>query len=189
MLSFSSCIGCGFDSYTVLFKCPQRNFLWGHGGGREIFSGGIWKVRYTNQNRTRWRNWRTTSATQLQPSKSQCYIGYTSTLWQHHCWLTVQTLYAIYIITPERISQGHVQNGMRANFSWPILYIFLLQEIYLCLNTLCKICTSGEILWSCYWTFDFDAIGWISWLCGQLSSFHDGFFRHHFINVLFVPIR
>ena len=24
MLSFSSCIVCGFDSYTVLFKCPQR---------------------------------------------------------------------------------------------------------------------------------------------------------------------
>ena len=30
ILSFSSCIVCGFDSYTVLFKCPQRNFLWGH---------------------------------------------------------------------------------------------------------------------------------------------------------------
>ena len=27
MLSFSSCIVCGFDSYTVLFKCPQRKFL------------------------------------------------------------------------------------------------------------------------------------------------------------------
>jgi hypothetical protein len=61
MLSFSSCIVCGFDSYTVLFKCPQR------------------KVRYTNQIRTRYRNWRTISATQLQPSKSLCYIGYTST--------------------------------------------------------------------------------------------------------------
>ena len=24
ILSFSSCIVCGFDSYTVLFKCPQR---------------------------------------------------------------------------------------------------------------------------------------------------------------------
>jgi len=30
MLSFSSCIVCGFDSYTVLFKCPQRNVPWGH---------------------------------------------------------------------------------------------------------------------------------------------------------------
>jgi len=27
MLCFSSCIVCGFDSYTVLFKCPQRKFL------------------------------------------------------------------------------------------------------------------------------------------------------------------
>jgi len=30
LLSFSFCIVCGFDSYTVLFKCPQRKFLWGH---------------------------------------------------------------------------------------------------------------------------------------------------------------
>ena len=30
MLSFISCIVCGFDSYTVLFKCPQRNFFWRH---------------------------------------------------------------------------------------------------------------------------------------------------------------
>jgi len=30
MSSFSSCIVCGFDSYTVLSKCPHRNFLWGH---------------------------------------------------------------------------------------------------------------------------------------------------------------
>jgi len=27
MLSFSSWIVCGFDYYTVLFKCPQRKFL------------------------------------------------------------------------------------------------------------------------------------------------------------------
>jgi len=30
MLSFSSCIVCEFDAYTVLFKCPQRKFLFGH---------------------------------------------------------------------------------------------------------------------------------------------------------------
>ena len=36
MLSFSSCIVCGFDSFTVRFKHPhrwwggRRNFLWGH---------------------------------------------------------------------------------------------------------------------------------------------------------------
>jgi len=29
-MSFSSCIVRGFDSYTVLFKCHQRNFLRGH---------------------------------------------------------------------------------------------------------------------------------------------------------------
>ena len=37
--------------------------------------------------------------------------------------LTNCSLYAIYILTPERISQGHVQNGRRATFSWPTLYI------------------------------------------------------------------
>jgi len=87
-----------------------------------IFSEGTWKVRYTNQIRTRYRNWRTTSATQLQPSKSLCYIGYTSTWWQHDCWLTAQTLYTIYVLTPEWISPGHVQNGKWATFSWPTLY-------------------------------------------------------------------
>jgi len=30
LMSFSSCTVCGFVSYTVLFKCPERNFLWGH---------------------------------------------------------------------------------------------------------------------------------------------------------------
>jgi len=111
ILSFSSCIVCGFDSYNV---SPPR--------GGDIFSGDIWKVRYTNQIHTRYRNWRIISATQLQPSKSLCYIEYTSTWWQHDCWLTVQTLYTIYILTPERISQGHVQNGKRSTFSWPTLY-------------------------------------------------------------------
>jgi len=57
MLYFSSCIVCGFDLYTVLLKCPQRKFL---GDGGEI-----WKVRYTNQIHARYRNWRTTSATQF----------------------------------------------------------------------------------------------------------------------------
>ena len=39
MLSFSSCIVCGFDSYTVLFKCSQEIFLslpFGGGGGRTL---------------------------------------------------------------------------------------------------------------------------------------------------------
>ena len=30
LMSFNSCIVCGFDSYTVFFKCPQRKFLSGH---------------------------------------------------------------------------------------------------------------------------------------------------------------
>ena len=107
MLFFISCIVCD------LIRIPyfsRRNFFWDTS-----------KVLFTNQISTRYRNWRTTSATQLQASKSLRYIGYTSTWWQHYCWLTVQILYAVYILTPERISQGHVQNRKRATFSWPIL--------------------------------------------------------------------
>jgi len=38
MMSFSSCIVCGFDLYTVLSKCPQRKFLpSSRGGGGEKF--------------------------------------------------------------------------------------------------------------------------------------------------------
>jgi len=33
-------------------------------------------------------------------------------------------IYATYILTPEIISQGYVQNGRRATFSWPILYLY-----------------------------------------------------------------
>jgi hypothetical protein len=46
--------------------------------------------------------------------------------WQHNCWLTVQTLYAIFILTPERISQGHVQSRRQATFSWPTLWFLAL---------------------------------------------------------------
>ena len=87
-----------------------------------IFSVDIWIVRYTNQIRTRYRNCSTTPITLLQTSKSLGYIQYTTTWWQHDCWLTVHTHYPIYIQPPERISQGHVQNGRRATFSLSTLY-------------------------------------------------------------------
>ena len=54
------------------------------GRGGQFFSGDTWKVPYTNQICTRYRKWRT-SVTQLQPSISLCYIGYTST------WLGVRS--------------------------------------------------------------------------------------------------
>ena len=70
ILSFSSCILCGFDSYTALFKVSPEKIspppLRGRGGRN-------------------YRNWRTKSATQLQPSNSLCYIGYIST------WLDVRS--------------------------------------------------------------------------------------------------
>jgi len=39
LMSFGSCIACGFDSYAVLFKCPQRGKKFSVGTGGEIFSG------------------------------------------------------------------------------------------------------------------------------------------------------
>ena len=80
------------------------------------FSSCIWKVRYTNQIRTRYRNWSTTSATQLQPSKSLRYIGYTSTWWQHDCWLKrytnqIRTRYRNWRTTSA--TQLHPSNSLR----------------------------------------------------------------------------
>jgi len=47
MMSFSSCIVCGFDSYTVLFKCPQRKidiqFIYAMLRTRATFS---WPILY-----------------------------------------------------------------------------------------------------------------------------------------------
>jgi len=80
MFCFRSRIVCGFDSYTVLFKCPRENLSSLTGDGKkENFLWDTWKVQYTNEIRTRYMNWSTTSVTQLQPSQSPCYIRYTST--------------------------------------------------------------------------------------------------------------
>jgi len=55
LMSFSSCIVCGFDSYIVLFKCPQRNFLWGHlgvGGERNFLWGHLKSMVYESNPHT-----------------------------------------------------------------------------------------------------------------------------------------
>jgi hypothetical protein len=67
MLSFSSCIVCGFDSYTVLFKCPKkkispppppggRKFFWGHflppGVGEKFFLGPLKSTVYESNPHT-----------------------------------------------------------------------------------------------------------------------------------------
>jgi len=70
---------------------------------------------------------------------------YTSIWWHHDCWLTVQTLYAIYTITPGKLSQGHVQNGRRATFSWPTLSMY----IYICMCVCVCVCVGVCILWRC----------------------------------------
>jgi len=62
-MSYSSCIMSRYDSCTVLFKCPQK----------KIFPPPP----------PRW-GWGWESATQLQPTKSICYIGYTSKLLDMH---------------------------------------------------------------------------------------------------------
>ena len=54
MLSFSSCIMCGFDSYTVLFKYPQRKFNppprvggWGRGLLKDNISHAVAAIKIT----------------------------------------------------------------------------------------------------------------------------------------------
>jgi len=107
-------------------KCPQRKSSPPPGVGGGIFSGNTWKVRYTNQIRTRYRNWRTTSATQLQPSKSLRYIGYTAT------WLDVRSCVLMQEVTTcnifcDGICVQHLAVVLisvltRTSFSWPTLY-------------------------------------------------------------------
>jgi len=110
MLSFSPCIVCGFDSYSVFSKCPQK---------------------ITNQICTRYRNWRTASATQLQPSESLCYIGYTSAwLDVYSCVLmqeatTFNIFYDINILPAFGYRINFCIYAMLrtwATFSWPTLY-------------------------------------------------------------------
>jgi len=130
MSSFSSCIVWGFDSYTVFFKCPQRKLLPPHPACRGIFSGDTWKVRYTNQIPTRYRNWRTTSATQLQPSKSLLHGVYLNMIrcvqlcidaggnhLQHLLWWYTLSAFGYCI-------DFCIYAMLRtwANFSWPTLY-------------------------------------------------------------------
>jgi len=117
MLSFSFCIVRRFDSYTVLFKCPKRTFFLG-----TLEKYGV-RIKSAHD-----------IGTEGQHQPGSCshqnnrYIGYTSTWWQHNCWPPAQTLYAIYILMPERISQGYVQNGRWVTFSWPTLYIVRLTK-------------------------------------------------------------
>jgi len=104
LMSFSSCIGCGFDSYTALFKCLQRNPPPPGGKGRN-FSGDTWKVQYTNQIRTRYKNWRTTTATQLQPSKSPLHRVYLNMVTARPLTNCSNTLRNIHINARENITR------------------------------------------------------------------------------------
>ena len=102
MLSFSSCIVCGFHSYTVLFKCPQKKFL---------------RPPPTHTHDTGTEGHQPRSCSMLH----RVYLNMvTARLFRHYA------MYA-YILTPERISQGHVQNGRRATFSWPAVYICIIK--------------------------------------------------------------
>jgi len=91
-----------------------------------------WKVRYTNQIRTRYRNWRTTSATQLQPSKSLLHRVYINIIrraqlctdaggshFQHLLWRYVLSAFG-YCIN----FCIYAMLRTRATFSWPTLYYY-----------------------------------------------------------------
>jgi len=107
--SFSSCIVCGYDSYTVLSKCPQRNFLWWHLEST-VYESNPHTIQELRDNIIH-------AAAAIKITTLHRVYLYMVT--ERRCWLTVQTLYVIYVLTPERMSQGHVQNGRWANFSGP----------------------------------------------------------------------
>ena len=52
MLSFSSCIVCGFDSYTVFFKCPQRKSPPPPRGGEKFCLGALENTEYESNPHT-----------------------------------------------------------------------------------------------------------------------------------------
>ena len=72
LMSSSSCIVCGFWFVYRTFQVSPEKIS----SPLPVREGG---GGYQNQIRTWYRNWKTTLATQLQPSKSLCYIRYTST--------------------------------------------------------------------------------------------------------------
>jgi len=66
LMSFISCIVCGCDLYTVLFKCPQRKNLWGH----------FYDIRITSAHDTGTEGHQPCSCSH---QNHRSYIGYTST--------------------------------------------------------------------------------------------------------------
>ena len=50
-------------------------------------------------------------------------------------WSLFTQLHAVYILTPERISQGHVQNGRWDTFSWPTVYNCVILSCYRTVTT------------------------------------------------------
>ena len=92
LMSFSSCIGCGFDSYTVLFK--------------DIISYAVAAIKVTMLHRV--------------------YLNMMTARLLTCCSNTLRNI--LHIQTRERISQGHVQDGRRATFSWPTLFCTSISE-------------------------------------------------------------
>ena len=111
MLSFSSCIMWGFDSCTILFKCPQRNSLWRHLIST-VYESNPCVIQELKDNISH-----TVAAVRIT-MLHQVYLNMVTAWLLTNCSNTLRK----YVLTPERISQGHVQNGRRATFSWPILY-------------------------------------------------------------------
>ena len=98
LMSFSSCVVCGFDSH--LSSVPRENTIQKL---QDNISHAVAAIKITVLHRV-----------YLNMVTARLLIN--------------SSLYAIYIATTDRISQRHVQNRRRATFSWPILYFTLSTE-------------------------------------------------------------
>jgi len=108
---------------------------------REIFSGDTLKLRYTNQIRTRYRNWRTTSATQFAVIKiTMLHRVYRNVIRRTQLCIDAegnqfQHLLLWYILSAFGYRINFCIYAMlrtRATFSWPTLYMYVgcLHKLY-----------------------------------------------------------
>ena len=107
MLSCSSCIVCGFDLYTVLFKCPQRKCLplpHGEGGAVKITVTSVYLTMIT---------------------RAQLCIDAAGNHFQHLLWWYI--LWAFGCCINFCI---YTMLRTRATFSWPILYFSKFQTFW-----------------------------------------------------------
>ena len=111
MLFFSSCIVCRFDLYTILFKCCQRKFLWGH------LKSTLYELNPHTIQELKDNISHTVAAIKIT-MLHQVYLNMVTAGLLTNC---SNTLCNIHTNTRENITRT-CANGRQATFLWPTLY-------------------------------------------------------------------